>query len=58
LPVPVLAVSKPFAMSCEITRSQSSSLIAQTTFEKIKFNNEITTAVTGSGCEEALGHEL
>jgi hypothetical protein len=58
LPVPAVAVSKPWAMSCELTCSQSSSLTAQNTFEKKKFNNENTTAGTRSGCEQALGHEL
>jgi hypothetical protein len=58
LPVPAVAVSKPFAMSCGIKCSQSRSLIAQSTFEKIKFNNDITTAGTGRGCEQAQGHAL
>jgi hypothetical protein len=34
LMVPAVAVSKPRAMSCEFTCSQSSSLIAQNTVEK------------------------
>jgi hypothetical protein len=34
LPVPVVAVSKPRAMSCELICSQSSSLIAQSSVEK------------------------
>jgi hypothetical protein len=58
LPVPVVVVSKPRAMSCELICSQSSSLISQNTIEKIKFNNDITTAGTGNGCEEAMGREL
>jgi hypothetical protein len=53
LPVPAVVVSKPRAISCELTCSQSSSLIAQITFEEEKFNNENTTASTGSGCEQA-----
>jgi hypothetical protein len=58
LPVPAVAVSKPWAISCELTCSQSSSLISQNTIEKIKFNNDITIAGTGSGYEQALDHEL
>jgi hypothetical protein len=58
LPVPAVAVSKPWAMSYELTCLQSTSLTIQNTFEKEKFNNENTTAGTGSGCEQALGHEL
>jgi hypothetical protein len=58
LPLTVVAVSKPWAMSCELTCSQSSSSISQNTVEKIKFNNDITNAGTGSGCEQAQGHEL
>jgi hypothetical protein len=51
LPVPAVATSKPRAMSSELTCSHSSSLIAQNSVEKNKFNNEKTTAGTGSGCE-------
>jgi hypothetical protein len=58
LPVPVVAESKPKAMSSELTCSQSSSLITQNIVEIQKFNMENTTAGTGSGCEQALGHEL
>jgi hypothetical protein len=58
LPLPAVAVSKPWAMSYELTCSQSSSLTIQNTIEKEKFNNENTIASTGSGCEQALGHEL
>jgi hypothetical protein len=58
LPVPAMAVKKPWAMSYELTCSQSSSLISQSTVEKNKFNKENTTAGTRSGCEQALGHEL
>jgi hypothetical protein len=50
-PVLAMAVSKPWAMSCELTCSQSSSLIAQNTNEIPKFNMENTTTETGSGCE-------
>jgi hypothetical protein len=49
LPVPAVAVSKPMAMSYELTCSQSSSLIAQNTLEENKFNNKNTTACTSSG---------
>jgi hypothetical protein len=56
LPVRAVVVNKPRAMSCELTCSQSSSLIAQNTFEKKKFDYENTTAVTGSGCEQAHDH--
>jgi hypothetical protein len=34
LPVPAVAVSKPKAMSCELTCSHSSSLVAQYSYEK------------------------
>jgi hypothetical protein len=53
LPVPEVAVSKPWAMSYELTCSQSSSLISQNTVEKNKFNKENATSITGSGCEQA-----
>jgi hypothetical protein len=33
-------------------------IVFQNTVEKIKFNNDITTAGTGSGSEQAQGHEL
>jgi hypothetical protein len=58
LQVPAVAQSKPRAMSCELTCSQSSSFVAQNTVEIPKFNMENTTAGTGSGCEQAQGHEL
>jgi hypothetical protein len=58
LPVPIVAVGKPRATSCELTGSQSSSLIAQSSLEKIKFYKQKTTAGTGSGCDQAQGHEL
>jgi hypothetical protein len=58
LPELAVAVSKPWAMSCELTSSQTSSLIAQNTIEEIKFNNDITIVGKSSGCEQALGHEL
>jgi hypothetical protein len=51
LPVLAVAVSKPRAMSCELTCSQPSSKIAQSSVTKV-------FADTGSGCEQALGHEL
>jgi hypothetical protein len=40
LPVSAMAVSKPWAVSCELTCSQSSSLIAQNIVEKNKINKE------------------
>jgi hypothetical protein len=49
--VPAVAVSKPKAMSCDLTCSQSSSLIAQNSVEIQKFSMEKTTAGIGSGCE-------
>jgi hypothetical protein len=58
LPVPAIAVKKPWATSYELTCSQSSSLIAQNTVEKNKINKEITIAGTDSGYEQALGHQL
>jgi hypothetical protein len=58
LPVPAVAVSKPWAMSCVLTSSHTSSLRAQYTIVEKKINNENTTAGTGSGCEQAKGHEL
>jgi hypothetical protein len=58
LPVKAVVVSKPSAMSYELTCTQSSSLISQNIVEKIKFNNDITIASTDSGCEEAMGREL
>jgi hypothetical protein len=58
LPIPAVAVSKPWAMSYELTCSQSSSLLFQNIVEKNKFNKENTTSGTGSGCEQALGNEL
>jgi hypothetical protein len=58
LPVLAVAVSKPWAMSYELTCLQSSSLLSQNTVEKNKFNKENTTSGTGSGCEQALGNEL
>jgi hypothetical protein len=44
LPVPAMAMSKPRAMSCELTCSQSRSMKAQNSFGKNKFNNKNTTA--------------
>jgi hypothetical protein len=58
LPESAMAVSKPSAMSFELTYSQSSSLIAQNSLETQIFNMENTTASTGSRCEQALGHQL
>jgi hypothetical protein len=40
LPVPAMAVKKPWAMSYELTCSQSSSLIAQNTVEENNINME------------------
>jgi hypothetical protein len=58
LPVPAVAVSKPWATSCELTCSQSSSLIDQNTVEENKINKVNTTASIGNGFEQAQGHEL
>jgi hypothetical protein len=55
LPVPAVAVSKPWALRCELTFSQSNSLIAQNSREKYEFYKEKATAGTSSGCEQALG---
>jgi hypothetical protein len=40
LPLPAVAVRKPWAMSYELTCSQSSSLIAQNTVEEKNINME------------------
>jgi hypothetical protein len=48
-----MAMRKPWAMSFELTCSQSSSLIAQNTVEIQISNLENTTVGTGSGCEQA-----
>jgi hypothetical protein len=53
-----MAVCRPRATSYELTCSQSSSLIAQNSREKIKFYKQKSIVGTGSGCEQALGHEL
>jgi hypothetical protein len=53
-----MAVCWPKAINYELTCSQSSSLIAQNIVEEKKTNKEKTTAGIGSGCEQALGHEL
>jgi hypothetical protein len=58
LPVPAVALSKPRAISCELTCSQSSWWSSQNSHEKKKINNENTTAGTGSGFEQAQGHQL
>jgi hypothetical protein len=58
LPVPAVALSKPRALTCELTCSQSSWWSTQNSREKKKINNENTTAGIGSGCEQAQGHEL
>jgi hypothetical protein len=58
LQVPAVAMCKPRAMSIELTCSHSSSLIVQNSVEKNKFNNEKTTAGTGSGYEQARGHQF
>jgi hypothetical protein len=58
LPVLEVAVSKPRAMSYDFRSSQSSSLATQSLVEKMKFYKQRTTASTGSGCEQAQGHEL
>jgi hypothetical protein len=41
-------------MSCELTCSQSSSLIAQNFREKVKFYKQKTTTGIGSGCEVTM----
>jgi hypothetical protein len=56
--VRAVAVSKTSAISCKFTCSQSSSLIAQKSHEKIKLNNHKAIAEAGSGCKQAWGHEL
>ena len=53
-----MAVNKPKAMSCELTCSQSSWLIAHNLGEKNKINIQETTACISNGCEQAHGHEL
>jgi hypothetical protein len=60
IPLPELAVvvSKPSAMSFDLTCSQASSLIVQNSIETQILNMENTTASTGSRCEQALGHQL
>jgi hypothetical protein len=58
LPVSAVAVSKPRAISYELTCSQSSWWSAQKSCEKIKIKNEKITAGTGSGFEQAQGHQL
>jgi hypothetical protein len=58
LPVSTVAMIKPWASSCELTCSQSSSLIAKYTVEKKEFNNENTTLGTSTGYEQALSHQL
>jgi hypothetical protein len=58
LSVPEVAVSMPWAMSYDLICSQSSSLIAQSSVEKIKYNNDDTIASTDSGYEQAQGREL
>jgi hypothetical protein len=58
MPVLAVAMCRPRAMSCELTCSQSSSLVAQNSRGREKINNENTIAGTSSGCEQALGHEL
>jgi hypothetical protein len=54
--LPAVAVSKPRAISCELTCSQSSSLIAQNSLEKLKFYKQKSTVGTSNGCEQAQGH--
>jgi hypothetical protein len=48
-----MAVSKPRAMSCELTCLQSSVLIAQNLSQKIEFHKHKTNADTNIGCEQA-----
>jgi hypothetical protein len=58
LPVPAVALSKPRAITCELTWSQSSWWSAQNSSEKIESYKENTTAGIGSGFEQAQGHQL
>jgi hypothetical protein len=60
IPLPVLAVAvcRPRAMSCVLTSSHKSRLTAQKSSEKNKINVQKCIAGTGSGCEQAQGHEL
>jgi hypothetical protein len=58
LPVPALALSKPGALTCEVTCSQSSWWSAQNSREKIEFYKEKTTACTNNGFQQAQGHKL
>jgi hypothetical protein len=53
-----VAVSKPRAISCELTCSQFSWWSAQNSRENITFYKGKTTAGTGSGCEQAQSHQL
>jgi hypothetical protein len=58
LPVPAVVVSKLRAINYELTCSQSSSLVAQSSVEKKKLTWKIPLPVPVSGCEQAQGHEL
>jgi hypothetical protein len=53
-----VALSKPRALTCELTCLQSSWWSAQNSHEEKKINNENTTAGTGSGFEQAQGPHL
>ena len=51
-------VTKFDTMNCEHSCSQSSSLIVQNTVERKIILQAKTIASTGSGCEQARGHQL
>jgi hypothetical protein len=53
-----VAVSKPRAMSSELICSQSSWWSPQNSFERNKIYKQKTTAGTGTGCDQARGHQL
>jgi hypothetical protein len=56
--VSVVAVNKPWVISCEVKCLQTSSFIVQNSRAKIKLYKQKIIAGTGSGCEQAMGHEL
>jgi hypothetical protein len=58
LPVPAVALSKPRAISCELTCSQSSWWLAQNSRDEKKINSKNSIAGIGSGFEQAQGHQL
>jgi hypothetical protein len=58
VPVPAVAVCRPRAINCVLISSYIGRLTAQKSSKKAKIDVQKTTAGTGSGCEQALGHEL